>query len=154
MLAEYYARDDAATSGLMRKSMFLGSRTVFSGVRCVVSEENREFDVRQYVVTMAGSAVTKVTDEDLVEYTPVRCAVSVTTAPNDKLPVGTHQTWQDFNNDTGNIKSPTVCNRYSSISIKCDNWRAVERPSYASFNRRSFSTPSKKKYIPPPLRKK
>lgn len=137
VLAEYHARDDTATSALMHKSMFLGSRTVFSGVRCVVSEENREFDVRQYVVTMAGSAVTKVTDKDLVQYTPVKGAVSVTTAPNDKLPVGAYQTWQYF--DTGNIKSPT---------------RAIESPSYTSFNQRSFSTPSTKKYIPPPLRKK
>nr|AKS10598.1 wsv119-like protein [Metopaulias depressus WSSV-like virus] len=150
VLTEYHARDDAATSALMHKSMFLGSRTVFSGVRCVVSEENKEFEVRQYVVTMAGSALTKVTDEDLIEYTPVKGAVSVTTAPNDKLPVSAHQTWQDFNNDTDNIKSPTGCNR----SLPIDNWRAVKRPSYASFNRRSFSTPSENKYIPPHLRKK
>lgn len=131
VLTEYHARDDAATSALMHKSMFLGSRTVFSGVRCVVSEDHREFQVRQYVVTMAGSAVTKVTDEDLVELTPVKGAVSVTTAPNDKLPVDAHQTWQDFNNDfnndTGNTKSPTGC---TPLLVKSP------------------------KYIPPPLRKK
>lgn len=149
VLTEYHARDDAATSALMHKSMFLGSRTVFSGVRCVVSEENWEFEVRQYVITMAGSAVTKVKDEDLVKYTPVKGAVSVTTAPNDKLPVGAYQTWQDFNNNN-DIRG----NRYISLPIEGDNWRTVERPSYAHFYQRSSATPSKKKYIPPPLRKK
>ena len=195
VLEEYHARDDAATSTLMQKSMFLGSRTVFSGVRCVVSEENREFDIRQYVVTMAGSAVTKVTDEDLHNYTPVKGAVSVTTAPNDKLPLDAHQTWQncdaskvksitrctslpiECNNwravenrplkqhffsahpnkssvrahqtrrdsDTDNIKSYFGRNRYTSLIIKCDNWRIVERlSSNGSFNQRSFYTSSNK----------
>ena len=140
VLEEYHARDDAATSALMHKSMFLGSRTVFSGVRCVVSEENRKFDVRQYIITMAGSAVTKVTEKDLIEYTPVKGAVSVTTAPNDKLPVGAHQTWQD---DTDNTKSLIGCNHFIT---KYGNWRTE------SFNHRPASTPSIEKYVIPPLR--
>lgn len=149
-LEEYHARDDAATSALMHKSMLLGSRTVMSGARCVVSSDPTwEFDIRQYVITMAGSAVTKISDQDLVNYTPVKGAVSATTAPNDRLPVGAHQTWRDVIDDTetGGVEMLQLPRR---TPIKCDNWRAVERPSYASLNGESTNaTPSKEKYVPP-----
>ena len=159
-LSEYHARDDAATCALMHKSMFLGSRTVISGARCVVSSDPAwEFIIRQYVITMAGSAVAKVSDEDLANYTPIKGAVSTTTAPNDRLPIGAHRTWRDgLGNDMhGNVG---VVHIPDSDPVKCSKWLDAERPLYTSFsalndNRRAQSanaTPSREKYVPPHIR--
>nr|BDT63032.1 MAG: wsv119-like protein [Trachysalambria curvirostris nimavirus] len=148
-LIEHHSRDDAATSILMHKSMLLGSRTVISGARCVVTEEPAQtgwiFDIRQYVVTMAGSAIARVSDADLVKFTPVKGSVSITTAPNDRLPERAHQTWTD------DEKSPHATGCCTTIPTKCDNWRDLDRSSPGTGHLVTKS--SHEKYIPPHLRR-
>lgn len=153
-LREHHFKNDAATSTLMHKSMFLGSRTVVAGARCVVSkDEGWKFFVRQYVVVMAGSVIAAVSTEDLDKFTPVKGAVSATTAPNDKLPDRAHQTWRDDDKTTAGLYDE------STPSSKCENWRTAILPTHQSLrhkppigSRRLGTAPTTPRYVPPPLR--
>ena len=155
-LVEFHARDEAITSTMIHKSMLLGSRTVVSGARCVVSTSPRwKFEVRQYVISMAGSAVTKVSDDNLKNFTPVRGAVSVTTAPNDKLPFGAHQTWRDSpspdsnngvhnNNINNNGKGSGNFNNGNDghnkeRNVNEPNWRVLDNNTFFKSAWNSFS---------------
>nr|BDT63156.1 MAG: wsv119-like protein [Sicyonia whispovirus] len=98
VLKEFRARDDAITDAMMHKSVLLGSRTFISGARCILSNRHEglpEFQIKQYVVAMGGSAVAKVSEADLKRYTPVSGAVSAATAPNNRLPDSTMETCSD-----------------------------------------------------------
>ena len=121
-LRQHFYKYDAAINSLMEKCVFLGSRTIVSGVRCIVTNNNGwKFDVRQYVVVMAGSVIASVSTDHLRDFTPVEGAVSATTAPNDKLPDRAHLTWD------GKKKVPLIFDR-DTPSIRCDNWRTAQKP--------------------------
>nr|BDU62169.1 wsv119-like protein [Chionoecetes opilio bacilliform virus]GAV93150.1 hypothetical protein SCV_026 [Chionoecetes opilio bacilliform virus] len=144
VLREHFNKNEAATGCLLHKNMLLGSRTIVSGARCVVNKvsDKWDFDVRQYVVVMAGSVIAPVSSDDLEQFTPVKGAVSATTAPNDKLPDRAHLTWDDERNATLHLDQSTP-------SSKCDNWRTAQKP----ISRQAFNTLSGRRITdPPPLR--
>nr|AWQ62417.1 wsv119 [Shrimp white spot syndrome virus] len=139
-LSEFHSKDEATVSALLDKTMLLGSRTIMSGVRCVIrnnsvfsgfenknTNNNWELEIRHYVISMGGAAVTKISDEDLEQFTPVRGAVSVTTAPNDKLPVGAHQTWKDEQTLKTNTKRNSLYDSYNSKRNNRDNNKIKNR---------------------------
>nr|BDT63569.1 MAG: wsv119-like protein [Pasiphaea japonica whispovirus] len=136
-LSNFHCRDGAITNTLLHKSMYLGSRTIISGVRCIIRSNlsnPRKFEIRQYVIVMGGSAITKVSNDNLKDFTPVVGSVSVTTAPNDRLPFGAHETWRNDTYSGNSSEQDNNTNYYNATTltkVKRDmdkNWRCQQRP--------------------------
>ena len=97
-LKEYYQKNHAAMHVLMNKSMLVSSRLVLIGARCVVQKKpsgNYVLSVQQYVSASMGMVVAPVSNNNLINFSPVKGSVSAATAPNDKLPGKSYKTWAD-----------------------------------------------------------
>lgn len=123
----------------MNKSVLTESSLVLLGSRCAISNisECQNMDVRQIVAGSKGMELSLVTDEELVEYTPLKGAVSATTAPNDKLSEGACQTWW-CSSEKSIQPSPT-----SKKETHLKRQTTTHTPVYSS------SSPSYPIYVPP-----
>ena len=123
----------------MNKSVLTASSLVLLGSRCAISNisECKNMDVRQIVAASKGMELSLVTDEELVEYTPLKGAVSATTAPNDKLSEKACHTWWC------KLKKPSVTSNNKNNVTHIKRQTTIHTQVYSS------PSPGYPVYVPP-----